>query len=409
MAASVMGCILLAEGCFHTESLTSERTEIRFEAGSALLQDDAKRTKATLKTGTEFSPGDQFLAWAWHSAAQQNLSFGTDTPVTLSNTGLWDYEPHNFWNWQGSNDYYDFLAISPAGESEHFSHQAATLSNPYLRTTVQYDATEEQYDLLSASCRRNDKTINAVHLDFSHRLSAVSVEVVNSVGSVNNAGNPLTITLLSCRFVNLLTSASISIKSDGNNQEVSISGDRSTTPVLGPPIPADTELAPGYGYPSKRIIDRLVSWLESNSSLNPQDRQDLVEQVYDERVWEMGFSDIIAWINENGHLSGESLINNFAKQIYREDEWDLMIPQNLNPEVPPSLQIVYNMGDLDDVTQEIPLKEIRNQVTGDAITEWRAGIQYHYQIELRIGVGIVVTVTTTPWEIVEAETPGLMI
>ena len=55
------------------------------------------------------------------------------------------------------------------------------------------------------------------------------------------------------------------------------------------------------------------------------------------------------------------------------------------------------------------MKDILNKVSGAAITQWRAGYKYVYEIELRIGVGIMVKVTTTPWEVIEAETPGLMI
>ena len=44
-----------------------------------------------------------------------------------------------------------------------------------------------------------------------------------------------------------------------------------------------------------------------------------------------------------------------------------------------------------------------------AITSWESGVKYRYILEMRIGVGVVVTVKTTPWDVVEAETPGLMI
>ena len=102
---------------------------------------------------------------------------------------------------------------------------------------------------------------------------------------------------------------------------------------------------------------------------------------------------------------------NFKAQIHREDLWDLMIPQDLSPNDDlPALEIAYHKGDENDVTRvTLPLNEIKDRSTNQPITVWNPGIKYHYDIELRIGVGIVVTVTTTPWEVVEAQTPGLMI
>jgi hypothetical protein len=92
-------------------------------------------------------------------------------------------------------------------------------------------------------------------------------------------------------------------------------------------------------------------------------------------------------------------------------QWDLMIPQNLNPDgaLLPTLEIVYNKGDVDDVVEYLDIKSIKNVSTGDPITEWRAGYKYQYEVELRLGVGIMVTVKTTKWDVIEAQTPGLMI
>ena len=204
--------------------------------------------------------------------------------------------------------------------------------------------------------------------------------------------------------------SSITVTFDGTNLSYTRSGDRNTTrAVLGPEVPANTRLAPGYGFPSQNIITRLTSWLQSNTSL--ADPEALAEAVYEDEVWTMSAADRQVWIaGENTGLS-EDEINALLGQIYAEDLWDLMIPQDLSPnDNLPALEIVYHKGDPNTVFREtLPLNEIRNQATNQPITVWNPGIKYHYEIELRIGVGIVVTVTTTPWEVVEAETPGLMI
>lgn len=406
LGAALCSTLLLAGCCVKLDNPAPQRA-ISFSAGPSLLQDGATKT-GTLKTGNTFSAGDDFVAWAWHDAGNQHFSFGTTLPVTLGNNGLWDYAPHQFWNWQEGEDYYDFLAVYPADAD--IVHPTATLANPNLKATVTYvPTTPPQYDLMVAGLRRTNKSMDPVSLVFSHALSAVAVEVKNARGS-NQGGNPLTITLVSVKFLNLIASSSITATFDGVNLNYTRSGDRNTTSaVLGPEIPGGTTLAPGYGFPSKTIITRLTSWLQTNANL--ADPAALADAVYEDEVWNMSASDRLAWItDENTGLTGEE-INALAEQIYREDLWDLMIPQDLSPVANiPALEIVYHKGD-ENVTfrETLPLNEIKNQATNQPITAWNPGIKYHYEIEMQIGVGIVVTVTTTPWEVVEAETPGLMI
>ena len=190
---------------------------IRFTAGSPLLRDDA--TKGTLKEGSAFTVGDSFVAWAWHNAANHHLSFGSTTPITLGAGGVWDYAPHQYWDWYDGPDYYDFLAIYPSGKD--ISHTAASHNSPLLRASVDYDATDDQFDLMAAGLRRTDKSITSVDLTFQHLLSAVNVKVTNSEGSVNAGGYPLTVTLVSCKFNNLITSSPITVTFNGTQLETS--------------------------------------------------------------------------------------------------------------------------------------------------------------------------------------------
>lgn len=342
--AAVACTLSILAGC--TARLDSaEEGVISFSAGSPLLRDDA--TKGTLKEGTTFTTDDAFLVWAWHDAANQHLSFGTSTPVTFNGT-TWDYAPHQYWNWREGEDFYDFLAFFPAGKT--ISHSAATTQNKLLRAALTYNATADQFDFMAAGQRRTDKSTGIVNLTFQHMLCAVSVKVTNSKDSKNAGGYPLTVTLRSCKFGNLISSASIDVTFDGASLISNLTGSRpepGTPPVLGPVIP-------------------------NNTTLPAQD-----PQVY----------------------------------YPTTPQWDLMVPQNLNPDegLSPTLVIVYNKGDANDVEESVDLKTIKNKVSGVPITEWRAGYKYEYEIELQIGVGIMVKVTTTPWETVEAETPGLMI
>ena len=385
---------------------------ISFSSRSSLLSDDATKT-GTPKTGTAFSVGDAFLAWAWHDAAHQYIRFGTSSAVTLGSNGLWDYAPHQFWNWLGSGDFYDFLAIYPANAD--ITPFEATLGNSNLKAIVTYVPTETQYDLMAAGFRRTDGSTDPVALTFSHALSAVSVNVKNSEGS-NVNGSPLTVTLKSVSFVNLIAESPITVTFEATNVTYQRAGVRNTTSaVLGPAIPANTTLAPGYGYPTQRIVTELTTWIGANTSLSDEEKQAIVADICKDEVWDMLLEDYEVWIvQENDALPEEhkltsQQISALWEQIYRVDEWDLMIPQDLNPgSQNPALQIVYNKGDENDITETVPLSNIKT-LGNVPITVWNPGIKYHYEIELRIGIGIVVTVTTTPWEVVDAETPGLMI
>ena len=345
IAATLAGCILLAAGCSRKSDLTPDGTAIRFTAGSLLLRDDTTKS-GEIKTGTEFAKGDKFRVWAWHSAVQQHLTFGTDQLVTLQDDGTWNYAPHLYWNWQEGSDYYDFLAVYP--DVQDFTHPVPVSPRYDLITNVPYNAAGNQYDLMAAGRRRTEHITTTVPLEFQHLLSAVSVKVKNASGSVDENGDPVSITLKTCGFVNLVTSAPMQIIFNGVElSSTPGTGVRTNSVALGPGIPANTKLDPGNSYPTTV-------------------------------------------------------------------QWDIMIPQDLDTEhigsVSPYLHIVYTKGTgTEEKEIDLPLKDILDSSTQQAITSWKSGVKYLYEIEIKLGGGILVNVKTTPWEIVEAETPGLMI
>ena len=342
IAAAAAGALLIVAGCALRLDPEEEAggKAIGFSAGSPLLRDDV--TKGTIIESTSFPDGSQLHVWAWHSAASQHLTFGGTTKVHLSG-GVWDYAPHQFWNWKTGDDYYDFLAVYPG--NRNITHQAASVAQPQLNATVNYDALTDQYDLMGAGLRRTEKLTTTVPLEFRHLLSAVSLTVKNSSSSVDALGNPKTITFKSCRFVNLVTGAPVTISFDGNalaSQNGIVT--RSASAALG--LMASASLTPGSSYPAYT-------------------------------------------------------------------SWDIMLPQDLRTESignpPPYLEIVYNDGTQDVTMPPVYLKDIKDSFTKEEITSWEAGRRYKYEIEIKLGGGILVIVSTTPWEVVEAETPGLMI
>ena len=94
--------------------------------------------------------------------------------------------------------------------------------------------------------------------------------------------------------------------------------------------------------------------------------------------------------------------------------YDLMIPQDLDPVNPANrpklvLDYSYNDGQNHRVETSINLRDIVMRGSDQPITSWQQGVKYNYEIHIRYGGGIRVHVVTTPWEEVNAETPGLLI
>ena len=346
---------------------------------------------------------------------------------------VWDYDSHLCWDWRGTGDYYDFLAVYPASsiQSEDLtspSPTAQTQTSRLLTATVDYEAYSSgsdpqagQYDLMAAGYRRNENgLITPVALTFRRLLSAVCVDVRNSDSSMNP------ITLKSCNFVNLVTYSSISATFTGSNSNSGLNIDtgvptRSSNPVLGPSVDNNgISIDHGHSLYVDRVLQALSS-LSDDSSL----KLTLAGHIYEDKVWDMSADDKMDWVDEwIGETENAALLEALSidSDVFKTnlttalsgladpEDWDLMIPQNLNPSgaSAPTIEVVYNKGEVSDITQSITLKDIKNQ-SNVAITSWESGVKYHYVIELRIGVGVVVTVKTTPWDIVEAETPGLMI
>ena len=89
-------------------------------------------------------------------------------------------------------------------------------------------------------------------------------------------------------------------------------------------------------------------------------------------------------------------------------EFQIMIPQNLTYYEPKLLLNYTVAGTTTDPDVEIPLNGIERD-DGTPITSWEIGVKYIYIISMRLDGGLLVTVTTTPWDSVEAETPGILI
>lgn len=295
------------------------------------------------------------------------LVFGTktisDTPYSVfggirvnHTSNTWSYSPVRYWDSNAGR--YDFLGISGP---QSVSGITSTISP--ISATLTYNVTDTQYDLMAACDSRVSNAgvldvSSPVQMDFKHLLSAVSVVVYNDSPQQHVA-------LVSYGFRNLYI-----------QQNVKIS----------------------YHLPNPTI-----EWLDAGKvkdTSNP----------------------LLTW-TANGEEGRElDSANTHAPTGTGADNlnWDMMIPQTLNPgSSAPLLMVKYCLVDYSDdpepvrtvsnpIETPIRLSSIKNS-SGNEILEWEAGKKYTYEIHIRYGGGINVTVTTTDWDLISAGTPGLII
>lgn len=354
IVAVLAGCILFTAGCIQRSQLVPEPVEevepIGFSARSTLLRDDATKG-ASIKTGTNFSGDDEPIAvFGWH-AEDTGAKWVFDNQQVGFNGAVWTYTPIKSWNWKpGTTDYYDFLATFPyrGGLSYSKSVDPATQTTTVL---VDYNAKEEQYDLMSAGMRRRVSDSPAanmavVPLVFEHKLCAVKVCITNDSETRHFVLNYL-------NFRNLMVTGTLQLQLRTNAGEDAFSSEWVSTgrDIGGELFKEDPgqELAPGGG----------------------------------------------------------------SYRFPGDPQYNLLPPQNLDPlGISPTLELSFTYdvpgNPAHTVVSSIPLKTIEDS-DGTAITSWVAGHKYIYNISIRVDGGVKVIVETTDWEPVEARTPGIMI
>ena len=345
LAAVLTGCILSATGCIRQGSLDTDREAIRFTAGSTLLRDDVPSTKF----------GDLVSGTTFQSGSSFLLYGRRNTDALIFNAreislsgSIWQYPNPEHWDWSSASDYYDFLALY-LGDIHDVNR--TSIPNPSCNTetpmtvSVFYDPALDQFDLMLAGKRRN-------YNDAEGRTSAVNMGFKHMLCavqiSVKNGSSGKGLTFTGYHFENLISQGTASV-SALYDQEGNATYAWSGTSRLTTPIGGAT------------------------------------------------FSYMIA-----------------VDGTYSTGRYDLMIPQNHEGKIGqngyPELVIEYTPEGGSPTSASVLLKEItpKNDPT-HPILEWVEGYKYDYTIEINLDGGVQVHVTTTPWDTVEAETPGLLL
>lgn len=221
---AVAACALfVCAGCIRKLGPDGE-TPISFTAGSALLRDDAKTKGGDIKEGTTFDIDDAFTVYGRrYSGLDQSLIFD-GTTVTKKSTG-WEYSPARFWFWESTGNYYDFVAVYPAGKG---TTRLDTEDNLAAKTdyNLERTPTPDNYDLMAATYRRRGSVSDPcarVDLNFVHMTSAVGVVIINQSDNTD-------VTISQIEFQNLAVcgTAKVTLDNLGNTLTSWINIERNT-------------------------------------------------------------------------------------------------------------------------------------------------------------------------------------
>ena len=361
--ATAAACALLLAGCSirlddpALEMAQETGVTINFDAGSALLLDDAFPTKSGSDLKTAFAVSDIFYVYGAKVVSSTRYTVFDGQSVGLTNLGadasdpaddVWEYSPLRFWDSNATQ--YDFVAISGPATSAGISCDPAAIG--HLRASVTFDATSSPCDIMAAGYQRTDGSITPVHFEFNHILSAVRVSIINDSPSIN-------VTVNSYGFRNICYKATGTIEQSGRGMSTMGISDWGTS-----------------SYTSSTIL---------------------------------------------GHSASPGTVLARGEEFaMTADKWDLMVPQDLAPygNYIPQLMLDYEYDQENPYTGllepnhlvfPIRLDEITVKNSNDYITSWLPGKKYSYEIHIRLGGGIIVNVAVTDWEEVIAETPGLTI
>ena len=144
-------------------------------------------SKATLTD--DFVDGGTFTVFGERVVSEEKtVVFGGTNGVTVTASDhdsnpatplIWDYSPVRYWYWESTGDWYDFVAVSPAGIGTARMNISGNIA-----VSTHYDVTSQDYDIMGAAYRRRGNVLSpngTVPLNFSHLGSAVRVKVINSL------------------------------------------------------------------------------------------------------------------------------------------------------------------------------------------------------------------------------------
>lgn len=368
IALALIAVAFFSGGCAGEHALVTEGGEINFGVGGIRLEPQTK-LGGTLHINFEDGDGvpskqSKIAVSAWHEHDGQKVFDNQVVALEDDTQDLWSYTPKKKWRWANGADSYDFLAVAnpvevtpiatpnpslyvPSAEFPNNIHAVSrdATADTPFTLTVSYDATYAQYDLLMAGYRR----------------------------SISEADPSATVPLV---FQHALCAVKVRFIKEAGGASFKVT--------------------------SFHFSD-LITRADIKASLAPSLRFSLANAEYS-HLPEFG---------EATDYASATLVDNtnVPYQPYDDaDTWELLLPQTLKASAygHPTLNVTFNTSADTEYSRDIILDEIKD--TDDVvIDEWVAGQKYIYEIHILMDGGVMVYVSTTPWDVIEAGTPGLMI
>ena len=368
IALALIVVTFLAGGCTGKHVSVTEGGEINFGVGGIRME---QQTKLGGTLHINFEDGDgvasnqsKIAVSAWHDYDGQKVFDNQVVVLEDDSQNLWSYTPKKKWRWANGADSYDFLAVAnpvevtdivtpdpslyiPSAEFPLNIHAESrdATADSPFTLTVSYDATYAQYDLMMAGYRRSISESDPSAIVPLVFQHALCAVKVRFIKEAGGANFRVT----SFHFSDLMTRADIKASLSPTLQFSLSNAEYSNEPEFG--LTTD--------YASATLVD------DTNVPYEP----------YDDA-----------------------------------DTWELLLPQTLksNTHGHPTLNVTFKTAIDTEYSRDIILDEIMD--TDDVvIDEWVAGQKYVYEIHILMDGGVKVNVITIPWDVIDAETPGLLI
>lgn len=347
IAGLLLGCTLMVSGCRREPLPDTGDGEIRFSAVSLTAREEpATKSFGSMKENFDTPFVNGESIMVYGRRNNIWNPLVFDGDAVLWDGTTWGYGSPKYWSWEKEEDYYDFLAI-------YMPPMPSNYSPPLILTnsTTSPLALSAYYDM---TVHQYDLMLAGKRRKFTDesRLSTVPLvfqRMLCAVGvKVKNISTTGNLYLDGYGFVNLLTYAKATVTAGDD---------------------------PAYAW--------------SNPSRSA------------------------AYVGGTT-LASRTLVAKNAAYSFIDQGYDLMIPQDHNEHLGtdsyPSLVIKYAISEsAPTVEATVPLKNIPVKGSTALISEWTWGVKYIYEIEMDLDGGVQVELTITPWDEIEAETPGLLI
>lgn len=367
IAVMLISAAFLTGGCTDRRALDADGAEISFGVATVRLEAETK-LGGTLHVNFTDGDGDEskrskIAVYAWHE--QERMKVFDNVVVRLEDDAqtLWSYSPKKKWRWGSGADSYDFLAVA---------NPDAVTDIALPKQDLYVPSAEFPGNVHPVSRKDDDESPFTLSVSYDATYAQYDLLMAGVRRSTSESNPSAKVPLV---FQHALSAVKVKFIKDSGG--------------------ADFRVTAFHFYDLMVRAD-----IEASLSPSLTFSKAAVEYSPDPEFGEEKSYDSATPVNTD----------NPTYEPYGADNWALLLPQSLRNGANgrPTLIVTFNTSSEVSYTREIRLDQILDE-HGQIIDEWLPGRKYVYEIHILMDGGVLVNVTTTPWEEVEAATPGLMI